>query len=603
MDKNSIIAVALSSLVLIGSFFIQSKYIMPKKQAQAEAQAAEMQAQNQLEKEKVKEENEKISASFAEEMSETTENVAVQEYEITTNKAKVVFTNKGGDVLSYKLLQHQDKETGDGVEMAMDVAGFNKAFATTFGGFDGVVLDDVFNVSVKDSKTILFYRDYEVKDSDGIPHKFTFGKKYSFADDDYAFKLEISVLSKEDENKLDLGGSAYTIRTSPQIGPKYDKKNRYEVRQFLALNNNKKIRKNITDKVYEMNGLEWAGTGGKYFTMLIKPVAPLTMNSSVKAISNKGNSTQIMLSRKAITEKNVNDTYYIYVGPRQESELIKYNDQTKNAWGLTNTKFNMALQSSGLFSPIERVLKWSLDKIHIPVGNWGVSIIILTLILKIILFPINKKQAVGSLKMQELQPRMKEIQEKYKNDQVKLSGEMQKLYKEIGYNPMSGCLPMIVQMFILFAMYNVFNNYFEFRGASFVKGWIDDLSTGDSIWTWNKVIPVVSGFTMNNLRLLPFIYTISQLLNGKITQFGNPGAASTQGQMKMMMYGMPIMFFFLFYNVPSGLLLYWTTSNILQIGQQLVINSVMKKKRNEMAAKKTVNANELKFKGGKKKTR
>lgn len=603
MDKNSIIAIALSCLVIMGSFFVQSKFIMPKQQAKAEAQAAEMQAKKELEKAQSEAENEMISASFAEETSIVSENVPVQEYSITTNKVKVVFTNKGGDVVSYKLLDHKDKETGDGVEMAMNVTESNRAFSTVFGGFDGAVLNDTFNVNVKDSKTILFYRDYEIKDSEGIPHKFTFGKKYSFADDDYAFKLEISILSREDSNKLDLSGSAYTIRTAPQIGPRFDKKNRYEVRQFLALNGAKKIRKNISDKVYEMNSLEWAGVGGKYFTMLIKPAVPSTMNEKIKSIEEKGEYTQVMLSRKAVTEKNVNDVYYIYVGPRQEAELIKYNDQTKNAWNLTNMRLNMALQSSGLFSPIERILKWSLDKINGPVRNWGISIIILTLILKVILFPINKKQAVGSLKMQELQPRMKEVQEKYKNDQAKLGAEMQKLYKEVGYNPMSGCLPMVVQMFILFSMYNVFNNYFEFRGASFVKGWIEDLSTGDSIWTWNKVIPFVSGFTMNNLRLLPFIYTFSQLLNGKITQFGNPGAASSQGQMKMMMYGMPIMFFFLFYNVPSGLLLYWTTSNILQIGQQLVINSVMRKKRKEMAAKKPVNKNEIKFKGGLKKSR
>lgn len=603
MNKNSIIAVVLSSIVLIGSFFIQSKYIIPKKQAQLDAQNAQLQEKEALEKEKAQLENEKISTTFKEETAFVDENISEKEYVITTNKVKVVFTNKGGDVLSYKLLEHKDKETEEGVEMAMNISDKNKAFSTTFGGFEGNVLDDIFNVSMKNSNTILFYRDYEIKDADGIPHKFTFGKKYTFENDDYTFKLEISILSKENDNKIDLGGLAYTIRTSPQIGPKYDKKNRYEVRQFITLNGSKKIRKNISDKVYELDNFEWIGTGGKYFTMLIKPVDSTIMNNYVKAISDKGINSQVMISRKAVTEKNVNDTYYVYVGPRQESELIKYNDQNKNAWNLTNTRFNMALQSSGLFSPIERILKWSLYKIQGPVGNWGISIIILTLILKIILFPLNKKQAVGSLKMQELQPKMKEIQEKYKSDQAKLGAEMQKLYKQVGYNPMSGCLPMIVQMFILFSMYNVFNNYFEFRGASFVKGWIDDLSIGDSIWTWNKVIPLISGFTMNNLRLLPFIYTISQLLNGKITQFGNSGATTSQGQMKMMMYGMPLMFFFLFYNVPSGLLLYWTTSNILQIGQQLVINKVMKNKRKEMANKKIVNANELKFKGGKKKSR
>lgn len=605
MDKNSVIAIVLSSLVLVASFFIQNKYIMPKQQAKAEAQAAEMQAQKELEQAQSKSENELISTSFDNETEAGETNTTEKEYVISTNKVRVVFTNKGGDVVSYKLLEHMDKETGDGVEMVTNVTFNNRAFSTAFGGFDGDVLNDIFNVTQKDNNVILFYRDYEIKDSDGIPHKFTFGKRYSFADDDYAFKLEISVISREDKNNLDLRGSSYTLRTSPQIGPKFDKKNRYEVRQFLALNGAKKIRKNISDKVYDYNSLEWAGVGGKYFTMLIKPVSPLTMNSSVKSIQKDGNfeNTQVILSRKSITEKNINDTYYVYVGPRQESELIKYNDQTKNKWGLVNVKFNQALQTSGLFSPIERILKWSLDKINIPVKNWGVSIIILTLILKFILFPLNKNQAVGSLKMQALQPRMKEVQEKYKGDQAKLGQEMQKLYKEVGYNPMSGCLPMIVQMFILFSMYNVFNNYFEFRGASFVKGWIDDLSAGDSILTWNKNIPFITGFTMNNLRLLPFIYTISQLLNGKITQFGNPGAGANQSQMKMMMYGMPIMFFFLFYNVPSGLLLYWTTSNILQIGQQLVINSVMKKKRSEIASVKPINKNELKFKGGKKKTR
>jgi membrane protein insertase Oxa1/YidC/SpoIIIJ len=94
------------------------------------------------------------------------------------------------------------------------------------------------------------------------------------------------------------------------------------------------------------------------------------------------------------------------------------------------------------------------------------------------------------------------------------------LYKESGYNPMSGCLPMILQMIILFALYNVFNNYFEFRGASFIPGWIDDLSVGDSVWSWEKQIPLITAFTQNNLRLLPIIYTVSQLFNGKITQHG-----------------------------------------------------------------------------------
>ena len=128
-------------------------------------------------------------------------------------------------------------------------------------------------------------------------------------------------------------------------------------------------------------------------------------------------------------------------------------------------------------------------------------------------------------------------------------------------------------------MYNLFNNYFEFRGASFIKGWIPDLSAGDSIYTFKFNIP----FLGNHLRLLPIIYVISQLLFGKITNNGGMANSQSAGMMKFMTYGMPIMFFFLFYNAPSGLLLYWTVSNIFQMGQQIIINKLMAEKKAEMA--------------------
>lgn len=602
MEKNTILAIALSTIVLVVSLFIQTKYVMPRQQERAREQAAEFEAKKEEQESQIKAEKEMISASFSEATVQNSEDV--QEFVISTNKAKVTFTNRGGDITSYKLLEHKDKETGSGVEMVNNVTSSNRAFSLSFGGTENPALNDIFNVTKKDDYTILFYRDYEIKDSEGNPKKFTLGKRYTFSPDDYAFKLDVSIISKEG-GEFGIGGAAYTLRTAPQIGPKYDKKNRYEVRQFLALNGGKKFRKNISDKFYDLNSVDWAGVGGKYFTMLVKPSSPSDMLGKIKVSTKSENEDgcQIFIPRKPVLDETSNDTYYIYVGPRQERELIKYNDQTKNAWNLSNAKFNEALQTSGFLSWIEIILKWCLEKINLVAHNWGISIIILTILLKIVLFPLNKNAAMGSLKMQKIQPKMKVLQEKYKNDQQKLSMEMQKLYKEAGYNPMSGCLPMVVQMFILFALYNVFNNYFEFRGASFVKGWIEDLSAGDSIWTWKRNIPFISAFTMNNLRLLPFIYTASQLLNGKITQYGNPGTGANQSQMKFMMYGMPLMFFFLFYNVPSGLLLYWAVSNIIQIGQQLVINSVMNKKRSELENEKTVNKNVLKFKGGKKKTR
>lgn len=591
-DKNTIWAIVLSFIVIVGAFFVNIMFIMPKQKAAMEARQLEQAKLEAEQKEKAQAANEQLSLSsentgFVE--NENIELVSESDLTITTDKVKVVFSQKGGDIISYRLTDHFDKDTGLGVEMADNITASNRAFSIAFGDSYASALNETFNVKKEDDHTIGFYRTYDIKDSEGKSQKFMIGKRYSFKDGEYVFKYDITIKPLDSFTGLNINGSSYTIRTSPQVGPHYDpKNNRYDVRQYLSLSSGKRVQKNFSSKEYSKD-YEWAGMGGKYFAILVKPASPVNMQPavrcSVESSTNYQNS-QVFLSRKPIENGYVTDEYYVYVGPRSENELIKYNSSDKNAWNLVNSRFNQALQTSGFFSIFETVLKWSLEMIYKLVHNWGVSIIILTVILKVILFPLNKKTAMGSLKMQELQPKMQAIQEKYKNNKQKLGEEMSKLYKQAGYNPTSGCLPMIAQMVILFAMYNVFNNYFEFRGASFIHGWIDDLSVGDSIWSWKTSIPLLSGFTHNNLRLLPFIYTASQLLNGKITQYGNPGAAGqSQASMKFMMYGMPLLFFFLFYNVPSGLLLYWTSSNIFQIGQQIIINRIMKAKRAELAEK------------------
>ena len=320
---------------------------------------------------------------------------------------------------------------------------------------------------------------------------------------------------------------------------------------------------------------------GKYFVEIFIPEKPETIKKSYYSTlveANNYDNAQALFVRNPSGTTSINDTYYVYVGPRNERDLKIYNAPNLNAWGLSKVNLTESMQTSGFLSWIEIVLKWMMEIIYKVIPNWGISIIILTALLKIIMFPMTKKTSLGTLKMQEIQPKMTAIQEKYKDNQQKLQEETAKLYKETGYNPVSGCLPMLLQFVILFAMYNLFNNYFEFRGASFIPGWIPDLSAGDSIYTFKFMIP----FLGNQLRLLPIIYLASQLLFGKITNNGGTTAGSSKMQMQIMMYGMPIFFFFLFYNAPSGLLLYWTVSNVIQMAQQLVINRVMEQKRIEM---------------------
>jgi YidC/Oxa1 family membrane protein insertase len=175
--------------------------------------------------------------------------------------------------------------------------------------------------------------------------------------------------------------------------------------------------------------------------------------------------------------------------------------------------------------------------------------------------------------MQELSPKIKELQEKYKANPEKLNKEMAELYKRAGTNPLGGCLPMLLQIPIFFAMYNLFNTNFDLRGASFIPGWIGDLSSPESVWSFAPFKLPLLGWT--DVRLLPFIYLFSQLLSGKMTQTPDSNANSS---MKLMIYFMPIMFFFILYDVPSGLLIYWIATNFLSTVQQLYINSLVKRK-------------------------
>ena len=607
MDKNTVLALILCILVIVGTAVVNIMVVKPRQEAARKQQQVELAQKEAEQKEKVAEANKQISAFSSENQEEEIVPASESELTITTDKVKVLFSQKGGDIVSYELLEHLDKDTGKGVQMADNISEYNRAFALSFGDSSGSTLNEMFNVKKEGSRDIGFYRTYDRKDSSGVSHKYLIGKHYSFKENDYVFKFDVTVKPLDGTKQLDVNGAAYTIRTSPQIGPHFDrKKNRYEVRQFLEFSNNKRFRRDLQGKSYD-KPFEWAGVGGKYFAILIKPQNIGVISSLVKTsnlVENGYGNSQVFMTRLPLKEGTTTDEFYVYIGPRSENELIKYNLGDKNKWGLVNAKFDQALQTSGVFSLVEMLLKWALEKIHIFIHNWGLAIIVLTIILKIILFPLNKKSAMGTLKMQELQPRMQAIREKYKDNPQKLNEETAKLYKESGYNPVSGCLPMILQMFILFALYNVFNNYFEFRGASFIKGWIDDLSVGEAIWTWKQEIPLISTFSQNSLRLLPIIYTVSQLVTGKITQYGGAGTAQSQSQMKFMMYGMPILFFFILYNVPSGLLIYWIVSNVLQLVQQLIINNIMKKKRSELEISKPVqDKNTLKFKGGKKKTR
>ena len=579
MDKNTVWAIALSTVVIGVFLVLQSTVFAPKRQngAAAAEQSAAI-SENALP------ENSQSAAPVLIASSDTEEAVSEQSLTIVTDKIKAAFTNRGGDIIGYELLNHVDTDTNKGVEMADNISAFNRACAVSFGDANGAVINDLFSVEQPDANTVLFTRRY---------NGYTFGKRYTFIPGEYMFKLEVLMHSDEGTVSLNTNNAAYTIRTAPQVGPHYNPRmNRYDSRMFITFDGNKKKYVQVGTKQFKpyKRDYVWAGIAGKYFEELFVPEKPETMTgeayySSRTEVGDYANA-QAFFTRKPLSGTDMADTYYVYFGPRNETDLRLYNTAQANGWQLENVKLDESLQGYGWLGWLEKILKWVLEMLYKVVHNWGIAIIVMTILLKFAMFPLTRQQSLGTLKMQALQPKITELQTKYKDNPQKLQAETAKLYKDNGYNPMSGCLPMLFQFLIIFAMYDLFNNYFEFRGASFIPGWIPDLSTGDSVYTFKRDIPLISSFLGNSLRILPIIYLTSQLLYGKITMVGGTaaGAGSSAGQMKFMMYGMPLIFFFLFYNAPSGLLLYWTVSNIIQMGQQLVINKLMRQKKAEISA-------------------
>ncbi len=202
-----------------------------------------------------------------------------------------------------------------------------------------------------------------------------------------------------------------------------------------------------------------------------------------------------------------------------------------------------------LSKPFFAVMLW----IHDFVGNWGWAIILFTLLVKLILFPLSYKGMMSMNKMRDLAPKMKEIKEKYGKDPAKMNQQMMGLYKKHGANPMGGCLPMLMQMPVFLALYRVLLNADELQGAPWI-GWIVDLSDKDPIY------------------ILPALYGASMWFMQKI----QPSTMTDPMQKKMMQW-LPVLMTFLFVTFPAGLVLYWLTNNLLSIAQQFYINTAYEK--------------------------
>ncbi|WP_108062817.1 membrane protein insertase YidC [Poseidonibacter lekithochrous] len=250
---------------------------------------------------------------------------------------------------------------------------------------------------------------------------------------------------------------------------------------------------------------------------------------------------------QAFIHGNDNITFSGYMGPKNFKDLKALNPE------LTD------VIEYGWFTFIAKPMFLLLQFIQSYVGNWGWTIVILTVLIKLVLYPLSYKGMVSMNKLKELAPKMKEIQTKYKDDKQKQSMHMMELYKKHGANPMGGCLPLVLQIPVFFAIYRVLLNAIELKGAEFIF-WIEDLAEMDPYF----VLPILMGASM--------------YLQQRIT----PNTMQDEMQKKIFQM-LPVVFTFFFLWFPAGLTLYWFINNVFTISQQFYINKLFDKKR---AAKK-----------------
>lgn len=279
--------------------------------------------------------------------------------------------------------------------------------------------------------------------------------------------------------------------------------------------------------------------------------------------------------------------FRIFAGPFAESVLKSVDALYTNAETGYNPDYLASQSFHGWFAfisaPISKFLFIVMKFFYFLTGSWAFSIILLTVALRILLYPLNAWSSKSMLKMQKISPEVTKIQEKHKKDPKKAQVEIMNLYRESGVNPLSGCFPLLIQMPFLIGMFDLLKSAFELRGASFIPGWINDLAAPDVLFEWKTPI----WFFGNQFHLLPLILGAVMLIQQRLMATGpsDPNEMTEQQrQQKFMGNIMAVVFAVMFYNFPAGLNIYWLSSMLLGILQQWWTAKTYK-----MPAKKKIN--------------
>jgi len=547
MEKRTIIAFVLSFLVLImwSYLFNPDKDQVSKKEEIVKKETSKEIQEPPQAKVLTHSESSEIPETLT---GKTVTGIDEKEIQIDTPLYKAVFTNVGPTIKSFKLKKYF--KTTDPDSPMIELVSLEKNMGDfLLINFEGYSIGQNEKITYQvDSTTVRLGPESSPKDlifisetSDGLSMKQTF----RFFPDQYKIELNLDVVNKSGKT---VNG---TFKADLKALPPQEKASYYSyVGLALLLDDDlKEVEIEDTSEEEILRGqIDWVAYEDDFFISAVIPENKSKGTFEGRLLkSGLLHGTYLPPSVSLVPSQQTSFQYTLFFGPRDLSIL-------KQCGGNIDRAINF-----GWTDIIARPLLYTLRFFYKYVHNYGVAIILLTILVKILFWPLTHKSYKSMKEMQKLQPIMAKMREKYKNDKQKLNKEMMGLYKTYKVNPMGGCLPMVVQLPVFFALFRVLGSAIELRHAPFML-WINDLSAPDRLFNFPFTIPFMA--PPFGIPILTLLMGASMFLQQKMTP--TPGDPT---QAKIMMF-LPVIFTFMFINFPSGLVLYWLVNNILSIGQQ-----------------------------------
>lgn len=370
-------------------------------------------------------------------------------------------------------------------------------------------------------------------------------KSFVFSNSNYSIELQTKI-----EN---ISPSSLTIKPALILGVlNFSGSNDQSRYQDVFLVNSEKSLHLSVAKEYRGENTKILGIRDRYFCLIVEPVKSI-YNTRINRLDNSESkiglySNEIVLEPRA----QIGHLFRAYVGPQD----LKMINNVNPTWS--------GIIYYGTFDFISQLLLQTLEFLYGIFHNWGWAIVILSILVYLILYPLSIKQMRSMKEMQAIQPKVEELRKLYKDNPQKMNKEIMELYKIHKVNPFGGCLPLLLQMPIFFALYNALMRSFALKGAHFL--WIKDLSEPDRLFTLPVSLPMLG----NEFNILPIVMALGMFFQQKLTSASASGSSAEQ--QKMMLIIMPIMFGFIFYRMPSGLVLYWLINSMLMLAFQLRMN-------------------------------